>query len=112
MTEDNEETFLSSVQQLLTLSILVKTYRDIYFNNQNTESVIKFFKNLEILPIIRLCFKCQNSMHKTKDNSSNDKQKWTCTSKTAYGHATTIRARIWLARSKLSFAQIAKIMFC
>ncbi|CAG8514721.1 24253_t:CDS:1, partial [Cetraspora pellucida] len=75
IAEDNEETFLSSVQQLSILSILIKTYENIYFNIQNTESTIKFFENLEILSIIHLCSKCQSFMHKTKDNSCSDKQK-------------------------------------
>ncbi|CAG8857441.1 26530_t:CDS:1, partial [Gigaspora margarita] len=48
----------------------------------------------------------------TKDNSRGDKQKWACTLKTACGYATTIRTGTWLASSKLSFAQIAKIIFC
>ncbi|CAG8841279.1 1481_t:CDS:1, partial [Gigaspora margarita] len=52
---------------------------------------VEFFEELDILPRIRFCSKCQNPMRKTKDNSRGDKQKWTCTSRTACGHATTIR---------------------
>ncbi|CAG8600254.1 28615_t:CDS:2 [Gigaspora margarita] len=82
MAEDNEESLLPLVQLSIS-SILVKTYGDIYFNTQNTEY-----------------------------NFRGNKQKWACTSKTACGHATTIRTGTWLARSKLSFAQIDKIIFC
>ncbi|CAG8756821.1 28709_t:CDS:2, partial [Gigaspora margarita] len=82
MAEDNEESLLPLVQLSLS-SILVKTYGDIYFNIQNTECAIKFFEDLDILPKIRTCSKCQSSMRKTKDNSRGDKQKWACTLKTA-----------------------------
>ncbi|CAG8848563.1 18529_t:CDS:2, partial [Racocetra persica] len=39
-------------------------------------------------------------------------QKWACTSKTACSYSTTLRLGTWLANSRLSLAQIAKIMFC
>ncbi|CAG8482656.1 5470_t:CDS:2 [Scutellospora calospora] len=98
--QNNEENLKYSAQQSSTPSVLVKTYGDIYFNTQNTESAVKFFEELGILPKIRSCSKCKSPMRKTKDNSR------------ACGHSTTIRSETWLARSKLSLVQIAKIMFC
>ncbi|CAG8678316.1 19869_t:CDS:2, partial [Racocetra fulgida] len=92
--------------------MLVKTYGDIYFNTQDTEQAVKFFENLGILTLIRLCKKCQNPMRKTKDMSRKDNQKWVCTSRTACGHVNTLRSGTWLANAKLSLSQIAKIMFC
>ncbi|CAG8712934.1 33433_t:CDS:2, partial [Gigaspora margarita] len=64
--------------------VLVKTYGDIYFNTQDTESAIKFFEGLGILP--KLLLSC--------------------------GYGQTIRSGTWLENSCLSLAQIAKIMFC
>ncbi|CAG8519099.1 15335_t:CDS:1, partial [Racocetra fulgida] len=109
---DNTEILISLAQQSSTSPMSIKTYGDIYLNIQTTERAVEFFEQLGILPRIRFCSKCTSAMHKTKDNSHGDKQKWTCTLKTACGHATTLRSETWLAKSKPSLAQIAKIMFC
>ncbi|CAG8742937.1 2893_t:CDS:1, partial [Racocetra persica] len=93
-------------------SILVKNYGDIYFNTQDTESAVKFFEKLGILSLIRFCTKCQKPMRKAKDHHRKDNQKWACTSKTACSYSTTLRSGTWLANSRLSLAQIAKIIFC
>ncbi|CAG8673383.1 11650_t:CDS:1, partial [Racocetra fulgida] len=93
-------------------SVLVKTYGDIYLNTPDTERSVQFFEEIEILPRMRFCTRCQSPMRKTKDSSRIDKQKWACTSKTACGYSTTLRSGTWLSYSKISLAQIAKIMFC
>lgn len=110
MIENNKENIPSQISS--ELSVSVKTYGDIYFNTLDTDNAIKFFEKLSILPNARTCSKCLSPMRKSKDKSRGDKQKWVCTSKTICGRITTIRSGTWLARSKLSLAQIAKIMFC
>ncbi|CAG8808078.1 19763_t:CDS:2 [Gigaspora margarita] len=103
--EENKETVSSS-------PMLVKTYGDIYFNTQDTEQAVRFFEELGIFPLLRYCKKCGSSMRKTNDKSRKDKKKWVCTSMTACGHVNTLRSGTWLEKAKLSFEQIAKIMFC
>ncbi|CAG8699409.1 15781_t:CDS:2 [Cetraspora pellucida] len=109
---NSEEILLPSAQQSFRSPILIKTYSNIYFNTQNVEHAVEFFKELKILFKIYICSKYQSPMRKTKNKSCGDKCKWTCTSKTACGYATTIRTGTWLTKSKLSLTQITKIMFC
>ncbi|CAG8683460.1 14199_t:CDS:1, partial [Cetraspora pellucida] len=110
MIENNKENIPSQIS--LELSVLVKTYGDIYFNTLDMENSIKFFEKLGILPNTHTCSKCLSPMRKSKDKLRGDKQKWVCTLKIACGSITTLRSGTWLARSKLSLTQIAKIMFC
>ncbi|CAG8838709.1 38962_t:CDS:2, partial [Gigaspora margarita] len=79
---EDNEESLLPLVQLSISSILVKTYGDIYFNTKIQNIIPIVIKKMDLYFV------------------------------TACGHATTIRTGTWLARSKLSFAQIAKIMFC